>query len=47
MTATDPPASMLVPMLLLAAATIFFGLDTDLTVGIARRAADTLLASLR
>ena len=46
-TATDPPGSMLVPMLVLAAATIFFGIDTDITVGLARRAAETLLAGLR
>jgi multicomponent Na+:H+ antiporter subunit D len=43
----DPPLSMLVPMLLLAAATIFFGLDTRLTAGIAGEAARFLLGGLR
>ena len=44
---SDPPAAMLVPTLILAAATVFFGLDTDLTVGLATRAADALLSGLR
>jgi multicomponent Na+:H+ antiporter subunit D len=40
----EAPLSMLVPMWLLAAATIGFGLDAELTVGLARRAAGVLLA---
>ncbi len=40
----DVPVSMLAPMAILAAATVYFGLDTSLTAGIARRAVDILLA---
>jgi multicomponent Na+:H+ antiporter subunit D len=45
--ATDPPLSMLLPLLALGAATIYFGLDTRLTVGIAQQAADMLLGGRR
>jgi multicomponent Na+:H+ antiporter subunit D len=45
--AKDPPLSMLVPMLLLAAATVYFGIDTRLTAGIAGEAARLLLGGLR
>jgi multicomponent Na+:H+ antiporter subunit D len=45
--ATDPPLSMLLPILVLAAATIYFGIDTRLTAGIASRAAEDLLGALR
>jgi multicomponent Na+:H+ antiporter subunit D len=45
--AKDPPLSMLVPMLLLAAATVYFGIDTRLTSGIAGEAARFLLGGLR
>lgn len=45
--AKDPPLSMLLPMLLLAAATIYFGIDTRLTAGIAAEAAQFLLGGLR
>jgi len=41
--ASDPPPSMLVPMLMLTAAVIYFGIDTTDTVGIAGRAAALLL----
>ena len=34
---------MLAPILLLAAACVYFGLDTELPVGVATRAAETLL----
>ncbi len=34
---------MLVPIWLLAAANIYFGIDTELTVGLAERAANALL----
>ena len=37
--ASDPPLSMLLPLVVLAAATIYFGFDTELTAGIAGTAA--------
>ncbi|MBL4749855.1 MAG: monovalent cation/H+ antiporter subunit D family protein [Amylibacter sp.] len=43
-TATDPPLPILIPMLILAGACIWFGFDTELTLGSARVAADGLLA---
>jgi multicomponent Na+:H+ antiporter subunit D len=45
--ASDPPASMLVPLLVLAIATIWFGIDTQLTGGIADRAAAMLIGGLK
>ena len=45
--AHDPPISMLAPMLLLAAATIWFGLDTRASVGIAAEGAKVLLGGLK
>ncbi len=45
--AREPPASMLVPILVLAAATVYFGIDTELTAGMAQRAAEALLAGVR
>jgi multicomponent Na+:H+ antiporter subunit D len=45
--ASDPPASMLVPLILLAAATIYFGIDTRFSVGIAQAAAAMLTEGLR
>ncbi len=39
----EAPWSMLAPTLILAGASIYFGLDTDLTVGIARGAAKALM----
>jgi multicomponent Na+:H+ antiporter subunit D len=45
--ARDPPYSMLVPMLLLAGATIYFGIDTKLTAGLAAQAAQGLLGIQR
>ena len=41
--ATEAPLEMLIPIWLLAGATVFFGLDADLTAGIAARAAAALL----
>lgn len=41
------PLSMLLPIWILAAATIYFGIETSLTVGVARRAAEMLLTGLR
>ena len=44
---SDPPLSMLLPIAVLALATIYFGIDTEWTVGIAARAAEALLGGLR
>jgi len=41
--ASEPPLAMLAPILVLAAATIYFGIDTRLTAGIASKAAAMLL----
>jgi multicomponent Na+:H+ antiporter subunit D len=45
--ARDPPLSMLIPLLVLAAATIWFGIDTQWTAGIAGKAAQALIGGLR
>ena len=45
--ANDPPLSMLLPIILLAAATIYLGFDTEWTAGIAGTAAKALLEGLR
>jgi multicomponent Na+:H+ antiporter subunit D len=45
--AKDPPLSMLLPLLALAAATIYLGLDTRFSVGLASGAAAYLLGGLR
>jgi multicomponent Na+:H+ antiporter subunit D len=45
--ASDPPLSMLLPIILLAAVTIYFGFDTEWTAGIANTAAKGLLGGLR
>ncbi len=45
--AREPPLSMLIPTWILAGACIVFGLDADLTAGVAARAADVLFAGLR
>lgn len=45
--AKDPPLTMLLPLLTLAAATIYLGLDTRFSVGIAEQAAAWLLGGLR
>lgn len=45
--ATEPPLSMLVPILILAAATVYFGIDAETTVGIAGRAAEWLWTGTR
>lgn len=42
--AKDPPLTMLIPMWILAGASIWFGFDTELTLGSARVAAEGLLA---
>ncbi len=46
-TASEPPWSMLAPILLLAAATVYFGVDTRASAGIASAAAEYLLGGLR
>ena len=43
-TAQDPPLTMVIPMWILAGASIWFGFDTELTLGSARIAAEGLLA---
>jgi multicomponent Na+:H+ antiporter subunit D len=43
----EAPLSLLVPALLLVAATLYFGLDTSLTVGAAAEAAAELLGATR
>ena len=43
----DPPPSMLLPLAVLALATIYFGFDTEWTAGIAAIAATGLLGGLR
>ncbi|HEX9903712.1 MAG TPA: monovalent cation/H+ antiporter subunit D family protein [Propylenella sp.] len=45
--AADPPLSMLLPLILLALATIYFGFDTRLTAGVASMAAEMLIGGLR
>jgi multicomponent Na+:H+ antiporter subunit D len=44
---SDPPAAMLLPVIALAAATIYFGIDTEWTAGLASSAATSLLGGLR
>lgn len=46
-TATEAPLEMLVPICLLSAATVYFGIDTELTAGMAERAAATLLGGIQ
>ncbi len=43
----DPQPSMLLPIIVLAAATVYFGIDTQWTAGIASNAAKMLLGGLR
>jgi multicomponent Na+:H+ antiporter subunit D len=45
--AGDPPFSMALPLLVLAIATVYFGVDTEWTVGVAAPAAKALLGGLR
>jgi multicomponent Na+:H+ antiporter subunit D len=45
--ASDPPLSMMLPMIVLVIATIYFGIDTDWTARIASTAALSLLGGLR
>ena len=43
----EAPAEMLLPTWLLAAATVWFGIDTSLTAGMASRAAETLIGGFQ
>jgi multicomponent Na+:H+ antiporter subunit D len=43
----DPPSSMLWPIIVLAAAVVYFGIHTEWTVGVAGAAAKALLGGLR
>jgi multicomponent Na+:H+ antiporter subunit D len=43
----EAPLEMLGPIWILAFASVYFGIDTDLTAGLAAKAAATLLAGLR
>lgn len=45
--ASDPPLSMLLPLIVLATATVWFGIDTRLTAGLAGEVAQSLLGALR
>ena len=47
MAVEEAPIEMLAPIWLLAAATVYFGIDTNLTAGLAERAANALLSGLR
>ena len=44
---SDPPWSMLAPMLLLAAATLYLGIDSEASASLARRAAEVLVGGLK
>jgi multicomponent Na+:H+ antiporter subunit D len=46
-TASDPPLSMLLPLIVLGAATIWFGFSTEWTAGIASTAATALIGGVR
>jgi multicomponent Na+:H+ antiporter subunit D len=45
--AKDPPLPMLVPILALAFAAVYFGIDTELSAGVAGRVAEALLGGLK
>jgi multicomponent Na+:H+ antiporter subunit D len=45
--ASEPPLAMLLPILVLAAATVYFGIDTRATAGFAATAAEMLIGGLR
>ena len=45
--ASDPPLNMLLPILLLAAATVYFGIFTELSAGVASKAAQGLVGGLK
>ena len=43
----EAPVDMLIPIWILVGATIYFGIDTQLTVGVVSEAARTLVGGLR
>ena len=43
----EAPIDMLIPIWVLVGATVYFGIDTQLTVGVANQAARALLSGLR
>ncbi len=45
--ASDPPWSMLLPLIALAVAVVYFGIDTRMTAGLAGQAAEALIGRLR
>jgi multicomponent Na+:H+ antiporter subunit D len=45
--ASDPPLNMLLPILALAGATIYLGIFTDLSAGVASKAAQALVGGLK
>ncbi|MFV0296475.1 MAG: monovalent cation/H+ antiporter subunit D family protein [Hyphomicrobiaceae bacterium] len=45
--AKDPPLSMLVPMLVIAAAVIYFGINSEAPVGLAHKAAEVLIGGIK
>lgn len=45
--AQDPPLLMLVPILVLTFASVYFGIDTELSAGVASRIAESLLGGLK
>jgi multicomponent Na+:H+ antiporter subunit D len=45
--ASDPPLNMLLPILALAAATVYFGIFTELSAGVAGKAAQALIGGLK
>jgi multicomponent Na+:H+ antiporter subunit D len=45
--ASDPPLNMLVPILVLGAATVYFGIFTELPAGVASKAAQALVGGLK
>jgi multicomponent Na+:H+ antiporter subunit D len=45
--AKDPPLGMLMPVLALAFASVYFGIDTEITAGVAGRIAEMLLGGLK
>ena len=45
--AKDPPLGMLIPILILTVASVYFGIDTELSAGVAGRIAEMLLGGLK
>ena len=45
--AKDPPLSMLIPIVVLALATIYFGINTEASAGVAQKVAAFLIGGLK